>query len=185
MSEPASPSLAFPGQRPPFAPGNEYGFTAGHELSTHHGAYSERRVAPLAAEVEQVARADPSWPAYLDDSSYIPAVRAWASSEAVCVLLRRYLDGMDFIDALADTTTEESTETRGRGKTTRVATSRRVKAALELLDKAESRAASHRARLGLDPLSRARLGRDVTSARSDLVQILTAQREARERGDGQ
>lgn len=168
---------AFPSQRPPFE--------AGHTVTLRHGAYSSRTVEPLAEEIEQAARTSSSWPPYLDDPSYLLAVRAWASAEAVAELLRRHLAGQDFTEALADVTEEESTETATKGRTTRRSTSRRVRSALELLDRAESRAANHRARLGLDPLSRARLGRDVTSARSDLVQILTAQREARERGDGQ
>ena len=176
---------AFPGQRPPFAPGNPHRVTDGNHLAQRHGAYSARTVEPLADEIEESARTSPAWPAYLTDPSYQPAVRAWATAEAICELLRRHLAGQDFADALVDMTQEESTETHGKGRSTRRSTSRRTRSALDMLARWEVTASNHRSRLGLDPLSRARLGRDVTSARSDLVQILTAQREARERGDGQ
>jgi hypothetical protein len=43
---------AFPSQRPPFAPGNEV-------AATYHGAYSPRRVDPLAAELVAVVLDDP------------------------------------------------------------------------------------------------------------------------------
>lgn len=176
---------AFPGQRPPFAPGNEHRVTDGNQLARRHGAYSARTVEPLAVEIEQTARTSPAWPTYLTDPSYEPAIRAWATAEAVCELLRRHLAGQDFSEALADHHEEESTETHSKGRSTRRTTGRRTRSALDLLTRWETTAANHRGRLGLDPLSRARLGRDVTSARADLVQMLTAQREARERGDGQ
>src|SRR5690242_19882852 len=64
-------------------------FPVGHTLSMQSGARSPRTVGPLAEQIERDARADPSWPAWLSDSSYAPAVAAWAHAEARCVLLRR------------------------------------------------------------------------------------------------
>lgn len=174
---------AFPGQRPPFRAGNEHRAGEGNTLSTRHGAYSSRTVAPLAAEIEAAARADESWPPYLTDPSYAPAVAAWATAEAVCVLLRRHVAGLDLADAIAETADEESTTERGEGGSTRTTRTRRTRSALDLLHRSESSAATHRARLGLDPASRARLGRDVTAAQTDLVQMLTAARERAERDD--
>jgi hypothetical protein len=48
----------------------------------------------------------------------------------------------------------------------------RVKAAYLLLHRAEARAMSGRARLGLDPLSQARLGRDRAAASVDVAQLM-------------
>lgn len=171
----------FPGQRPPFEVGNPHRVTAGNTLARTHGAYSSRTVAPLAAEIEATARADASWPPYLTDPSYGPAVEAWAHAEAVVTLLRRYLAERPFEEAMSDTYTEETTERRRKGSSTRTTTGRRTRAALDMLSRWEATASGHRARLGLDPLSRAKLGRDVTAAQTDLVQLLTAAREQQER----
>jgi hypothetical protein len=45
---------AFPSQRPPFEPGNQL-------ATTYHGAYSPRRVDPLAAELVAVVLDDPRY----------------------------------------------------------------------------------------------------------------------------
>lgn len=161
-------------------------FEQGHTLSTWHGGRSERRVGPLAAEIERAARAGPDWPPYLADGSYAPSVAAWARAEAQVQLLRDYLDGRDLADALTDVT--ESEETSGElpdGRRRKVSTSRRTGAALAFLDRCEGRAARLRAELGLTPLSRARLGRDVAVGRqADAALLLTQLREQAERGEG-
>ena len=129
------------------------------------GAWSERKIAPLAAEIEQTARSSPSWPSYLDGPEYGAAVTAWARAEAVVNLLWRWLDqhaeqGLD--ELLADTHHEQTDEqVIGKGRSRRMTTGRRVASVLEQLRRWESAAAGHRARLGLDPLSRAKLGKDV------------------------
>lgn len=139
-------------------------FEPGHTKALRHGARSERKVAPLAEEIELAARNDPSWPSYLDSAEYAAAVSAWARAEAVVSLLWTWLSehaeqGVE--ELLAETSSEQSDETRVKGRTRRVSTGRRVASVLEQLRKWETAAANHRARLGLDPLSRARLGRDV------------------------
>lgn len=82
-AEVAAPSW----QRPPFAPG--------HLLSLHHGAWSERTVAPRAREIVEdllaFARQDGTTVAYLLDPSYGLAVRAWAQACARCDLLEEKL----------------------------------------------------------------------------------------------
>ena len=170
------------GQRPPWQPGNEYRATQDNSLAVQHGAYSQKRVAPLASEILCTACNNPAWPGYLQDESYGPAVRAWAHSEAVCELLRRHLADQSLDDALVDRHEEESTERHSKGTSTRRTTGRRTRSALDLLSRWETTAAGHRQRLGLDPLSRARFGKDITSAQLDVVQLLTAQREAVEGG---
>jgi hypothetical protein len=143
------------------------------------GAWSERRIVPLAEQIEQAARVSESWPAYLDSAAYGSAVSAWARSEAVVSLLWSWLDehaqqGLD--EVLADTSTEETEETASKGRTRRMTTGRRVVSVLEQLRKWETTAANHRARLGLDPLSRARFGKDVaiTGAVAGQIERLTA-----------
>lgn len=157
---------AFPGQRRPFEPG--------HELSTRHGAYSPRKVDPLAAEMVALVDGDESvhWLTAADR----PALWSWARAEAQAQLLVEFLEraGQASGDGVGDLGSE------------------RVLAAYGLLHRAEARAATLRARLGLDPLARARLGRDVAAARVDMARLLSDAREEQEaaervpseRGDG-
>lgn len=159
-------------QHPPFEPGNQ--------VAAVHGAHSERQVAPLAAEIERAARTGPTWPAYLDEPTYAGAVSAWARAEAVVELLWRWLAEQDPLDALSSSTesTTDLQEFTGGSRARTVA--RQTESVLNQLNKWEATAARQRQRLGLDPLSRARLGRDVTAAQADLAQLLSAERERRE-----
>jgi hypothetical protein len=140
---------AFPGQRPPFQPGNDLGrkFEPGNELTLKHGAYSPRQVEPRAAEyvaaVLEIAEADGSPVAYLADPSYGPALRAWGRSEAAQDLVEEFLAELGPIDE--------------DGK---------VRPAAELLERVARRAERMRARLGLDPLARATLARDLAAAQT-------------------
>ena len=156
-------------------------FPPGHTLSLRAGATSPRTIGPLAAEIEATARALPAWPGYLEDPTYAPAVKAWAWSEAQAELLRRYVAERDLDAAMSDTETSTTTETTDHGPTRttsrKVSEGKRTRSALDHLDRIEKTAANHRARLGLDPLSRARLGRDVTASRLDLAAILSTARE--------
>lgn len=147
----------FEGQRPPFEPGND-----AHLV---HGARSERRIAPMAARIEREARAGEGWPPYLESPAFGPAVAAWARSEAVVALLWQWLAEQDIDTALADVTTEESTEAHAKGKGIRRSTSRRTVSVLEQLRKAEAAARTHRQSLGLDPVSQARISRDLSASK--------------------
>lgn len=146
-------------------------FAEDHELSMVHGGTSERRVAPLAVEILARERSKPSWPQYLDDASWAFALASWARAEAVCELLTEFLSTLDIRSALSDViTTVETEEQTGRATKRRSAT-RRVASALEMLRKYESIASNHRHRLGLDPLGRARLGKDISATTNvDLAQ---------------
>lgn len=143
---------------PDFRPARGYSwapFQPGHELSMSHGAYSERRVGPLAQEILDgllalATTAESSVP-WLAEPSYRPALAAWSRAEARVQLLEAWLaeHGGDV---------DEEGEVRG---------------AAAFLARCEARAESLRSKLGLDPLSRARLGRDVAVAgRVDLAQVL-------------
>jgi hypothetical protein len=146
---------AFPGQRPPFLPGHQYRWPSGNEVSLRHGAYSPRRVDPIATDILEQTLADPDV-AYLKSARWRPALWSWAKAEAQCVLLDEYLAarGEEPGDGVGDLTDP------------------RVLSAYALLHRAETRAASGRGRLGLDPLSASRLGRDKAAAALDVAQIM-------------
>lgn len=163
MSDNSSTSItdwvpAFPGQRPPFTPG--------HTKSLRHGYWSPRKVEPVAQELVDMVHADPSL-AYLTEQHAQPALWAWAQAEARVQLMTAHLEKVaeDGVGDLGD---------------------RRITEAWNLLHRAETRAESGRRRLGLDPLSRARLGKDVAQGRqADAAAALTAMREDIERMKGQ
>lgn len=137
-------------------------FEAGNSASLAHGARSPRRVAPLAEQIERQARASESWPSYLDTPEYGPAVASWSWSEAVCRLLREYLAELDIAAMLTEQTSEDLDEQRLKGgRTRRRTTSQRHHSALEMSRRWESIAAGRRKDIGLDPLSRAKLSKDV------------------------
>jgi hypothetical protein len=114
-------------------------FQPGHELSLVHGGRSERKIAPRAQAHLDALLADPSLPAYLrDDLSYRGALAGLARAEAVCDLLEIYL--------------QDRRVTRG------------VLPVLDLYRRWLTSAASHRRALGLDPMGRAALMKDVKIA---------------------
>jgi hypothetical protein len=142
---------------PPFEPG--------HTASLLHGARSERTIAPLAEQIAAELLAAESTPAHLLRREFAAAVQAWARAEAVVALLWRWLDEQDIGEALTEVTSAEETETHGKRKTTRRSVSRRVASVLGELHRAETRAASMRRALGLDPLSAGRLAKDLSASR--------------------
>lgn len=147
---------AFEGQRPPFPPG--------HELSLRHGAFSPRKIDPLAEQYAQglMDHGD----AYLRQPVYRAAVWAWARAEAQCQLLTEYL-----VD-----------KAKAAGNEVGNLDDDATKAAYLLLHRAENRANTLRARLGLDPLSRARLGKDAAAGSLDAARMMAElERQERER----
>lgn len=135
---------AFKGQRPPFQPGNQ--------LNLRHGAFSPARTDPIAHGFINELVSDPAT-AYLGQPRFSAALWHWASAQAKVQLLSEWVDGMEIQDA-ADS---------DKGKTS----------ALELLRKWIATAQTQAARLGLDPLSAARLGKDVASTQVDLATLLS------------
>lgn len=163
-------------------------FAPGHTKSLQHGAYSERRVAPVAQEILDEARRSPDWPGYLNDESYAAALVNWARSEAMTQLLFDYLAEMGIVAGLTDVGEEEVTETReqylAKGKTRRVTKSKRTAAAIDLWRKVSTLAMTQRDKLGLSPLARSRIGRDVAMAQNvDLAQLWARSDEELPSGD--
>lgn len=145
---------AFDGQRPPFEPG--------HELSMKHGAYSVRKVGPRAEQLVQAVLTDPAL-AYLHAPAYVPALVGWATAEARAALIAEWIDSMSI---------EQQMES-GQGRT----------APIEQLRRWDAAALTHRARLGLDPLSRAKLQLDTAAAGVDIAKLLAEARRLAEGGD--
>jgi len=145
----------FPGQRPPFP--------AGNTLAVTHGAYSATRVDPIARRyIDELAQDDGL--AYLQAPRFHAALWAWASAMAKVDLLTAWVDSMP-IEQAADS---------DKGQTS----------ALELLRKWMATAQTQAARLGLDPLSAARLGKDIAGARqADAATLLTQARAQAESSD--
>jgi hypothetical protein len=149
------------GELRPGANGSWPPFPPGHQLSLRHGAYSPRRVDPLAAEILEHLLTDDAV-GYLRAPRWRLAVLALCRAEAQVQLLTEYLakagDGVGDLD------------------------SERVRSAYLLLHRAEARAIQLRGRLGLDPLSAARLGKDRASEALDTARLMERlEREERER----
>lgn len=122
-------------------------YEPGNTAAVLHGgrSRSNRLVMPEAEAIlaETVAEVG-----YLADPSYRPALEAWAIAVAWCDRLGRWVEEHGAI--------EES------GK---------VKPVLDHLRLWQQRASAEADRLGLTPLARAKLGRDVTAARVDLAMV--------------
>ena len=143
----------FAGQRPPLEPG--------HTLTLHHGARSPRVLEPRAAEIAAAALADPAT-AYLSEPAYEGSVRLWAMAQGRAELVGEWLDAKPI---------DEQLKPPKGGAVPPIEVWRKLaETALHAAD-----------RLGLTPLSRARLGRDVTAARFDLAKLWAE--EAAEDGD--
>jgi len=127
---------------------------AGNTLTQRHGAFSDRVVDPVARELAKVVLAQVS---YLSDPSYEPAVWAWARAEAQVLVLTAYLDEHGMLDENGN-----------------------PRPALSAFKDAENRASRARQRLGLDPLSRAQLGRDIAAQQVDLARLMSSIDEDKE-----
>jgi len=127
----------------------------GNMLAAKHGAWSPRTVDPLVsqlvADTLDLAGQPGSSTAYLSEPSYRPALNAWAIAEVRAGL---------FASVLAE---HDNGECPGCDK---------CKAWDDGLHRWSTSAANHRQRLGLDPLSRARLGRDVAAATVDVAALM-------------
>jgi len=146
-------------------------------VSVTTGAWSPRRYGPLAERIAADLLAHPGTPKFLAEPSYRPAVDAWASAEAICQLLREWLAVQDIEAAMTELTEGSESEERDGPNVTRSMRSRRVASVLDQLHRHETRAMHLRVQLGLSPLSRARLGKDVTSAQLDLARMWAEEEE--------
>ena len=81
----------FPGQRPPFMPGNTAALNNRGPLT--HGVYSLRRVEPLAREIVAELRATDGLD-YLKSSRFTTVLWAYARAAAKAELVQQWIDGM-------------------------------------------------------------------------------------------
>lgn len=130
------------GTRPPFEPGNEAAVT--------HGAYSDKRVAPLATLARaEIVEAAP----WLEAEAFGPALDAWSRAEARVALVDSWLQEHGLLDP--------------EGK---------PRPAAEFVVKLERAAADLRARIGLDPASCVKIRAQLASATSaDALESLRAE----------
>jgi hypothetical protein len=126
-------------------------FAAGNEVATRHGAFSERRVAPIAAQLAQGLLA-----VRPDLSDFPEALGAWSRAEARTLLLHGWLDDVGWFDDDG-----------------------RERPALRFVVSFERLAADMRARLGLDPVSEAALARERAEAARQVVDIAAIQERGR------
>lgn len=119
-------------------------FEAGHELSTTHGARSPRRLEPRAALVLEQTLADDGL-AYLQQPAYAATLANWCRAQAALELFSEWL----FVQPLE----AQLKPPRGGTRSPLEVWGGMLKTSTGLAD-----------RLGLTPLARARLGRDVVAA---------------------
>jgi len=120
-------------------------FAPGNVAALRHGAWAKRLVDPAAEELLAATEQTVDWWRECDR----PAAWAWARTEVRIQRLTEWL-------------ASQGGDIDGDGA---------VRPAAALLSTLEARAESLRARLGLDPLSRARLGRDVAASQVDLARL--------------
>ena len=158
-------------------------FEDGNVLAVRHGATSQRLVSPVAQAVKEAILADPKLPDYLRQPMFAHALDAYCFAEAQCIKLREYLTTLDLDEALTDTTITDEDETFGEGSATKHSISRRRESAQELARRYEAHAANLRSKLGLDPASAAKLGRNLVAAGIDVAQAMAAMPDEDADGD--
>jgi hypothetical protein len=130
-----------------------------------HGAYSPRRSAPLAAALlEQVmieAQRPGSPTSYLSEPAFRPALVSWSECEARIQLVREWLGRV----------TDDDPDSGQPGDLDDLGA---IRPASHLLLRLESQALKHRERLGLDPLARSRMGRDLAAGSVDMARLMSA-----------
>jgi hypothetical protein len=138
-------------------------FEAGNTAAQKHGAWSERTVSPIAADLEQGLHATAPW---TTGAAFTPTRSAWCWTEGQCIVLRRYLDEVGILDP-------DTHEPRP---------------ASALLDRLENRAAKLRTELGLTPLALTKLLSGLSSvnpaaAQGGLDALVAAGAQIRARAD--
>jgi hypothetical protein len=140
--------------------------TGGPEGNGHalvHGAHSERAIAPIAERYEaELLKAAP-WTA---DAAFAPARAALARCEARIVLVGRWLDSH-----------MGSTGNWGSNAASK------LRPQTGLLLQLEAQAERLRTQLGLTPLARARLGKNVAGTQVDLARLMQEITEEEETDD--
>ena len=149
-------------------------FEAQNTAAVTHGIHSARMLVLLAEAI--LAERKATTVARVPRGAGVRAGgRAWARAEAMLELYTEYVEqqtaeamSTEFGEAEEDITGDG---TKGGGLDAAVP-DRKTGPSLELWRKLDAAASMHRTKLGLDPLARARLGRDVASSQADMAQIM-------------
>lgn len=159
----------FPGQRPPFGPGNR--------LHMSHGANVFEVRNPVAQQLKGWVCSLPG-NEYLREERNAVALDDWAHAQARVLLMRSWADGCDVEAALAEVTEiEETVERPSPGVERRYTRAKSVVGTWKALESAERHARACADRLGLSPLARVKLGKQAQSASADLALIWAAEDE--------
>ena len=145
---------------------------AGNKIQLTHGAKDPEKVGEIAGALMEALLNDPTTDDYLRQPIMAHEVLAWAHAEAQARLMRDWLDASGLSAAMTETVLSAEEETPlGGGRLSRKATSRKAASLMSELHKAENR----RIQLGLTPMSRARLGKDIASSQFDLARFWAEQ----------
>lgn len=125
-------------------------FAGGNTASVVHGAHSARFTTPVAEVLVAEMLAEPDV-AYLRARSFLPAVRAWAMAEAQVLLYETWM--------LALPEAERYTAVGAQSPP------------IDTWGRLSKHAAGLRKPLGLDPVSRARIGQSLASQAVDIAAL--------------
>jgi hypothetical protein len=157
-------------------------FEPGNMIAVQHGINSPRLMEPVAEAIKREILADRELPGYLRQPQFRYALDAYCWAEARCVRIRAYLEQLEFGASIEERTETDEDESRWEGGASRKSVSRRIESAHELARKYETLASNQRSKLGLDPASAAKLGRNLAAAKLDIAQVMAQM--AAEEGDG-
>ena len=150
----------------------------GNDLALSHGAYVPAIVNPIAAR-KLAWMLGPDWPEHVKAPHLRPLLSELAVTEARIELLDAEIDGLGIEDAISEltTTVEKLTGSMEEGTFRRRAKSKKRGSPLE----ARRREGAHRLNLlkelGVTPLARAKLGKDVSSTAVNMAQIWSEEGE--------
>jgi hypothetical protein len=157
----------------------------GSKINRTHGGTDPERISAVSAQILTALLNSPDCPQWLHDTSYNWELLAWSEAEARVTLMRAWLNEHGIVRGMTEVTVSEEVETSSGDKSTvtRVLNAEKIDGMFNSLHKAETLAANRRAALGLTPVSRARLGKDLAASQFDLARFW-AEEDAREsRGD--
>ena len=124
---------------------------------------------PRAEAILLRERAKASWLPYLEEPVYERAVRAWVRAEPTMEMYGKYLE-QQTAEVMSTEFGEAEEDIIGDGEKSgssmRRVRIRKTGPCLEMWGKLDATASMHRAKLGLDPMARAGLGRDVAAGKA-------------------
>jgi hypothetical protein len=129
--------------------------TAQNQIALVHGSYSERKVGPRAAEIEQWLLGEDG-PPHLRHAVYAPLVRQYSRMYAQCELAGEWAGEQDFIAALTERWSEEEEAEHEGGRARKRTTGQRTMSAWDAYDRSLARLITLARELLLSPAAMAR-----------------------------